>query len=653
MLSTARAQFIQQGGKLVGAGAIGSASQGYSVALSADGNTAIAGGLTDNQIHSPDLRFTYGSAGAAWVYTRLGGVWTQQGSKLVGTGAAGLAGQGGAVALSADGNTALVGGSDDGNTNNLANLTVGAVWVYTRSGGVWRQQGNKLVGTGAVGFARQGSSVALSADGTTALVGGPSDNGDAGAVWVYTRLGGVWTQQGNKLVGTGAVGLSGQGSAVALSADGNIALVGGPSDIGNNQLAGAAWVYTRSGGVWRQQGSKLVGTGAVHHPVTGGSRQGSSVVLSADGNTALVGGPIDSQRLGAAWVYTRAGEVWTQQGTKLVGTGAAGSSGQGASVALSADGNAALVGGPSDMFQLPTNSFVGATWVYTRSGGVWTQQGRKLVGTGSIGSTTQGRSVALSGDGNTALVGGSDNDGAGAAWVFVSSGPAITAGGVVNGASFLPGIAPGTWITIQGRSLSSTTRTWDGADFRGVDLPTQLDGVSVTINGKQAFVYFISPAQLNVLAPADSTQGSVPIQVTTAQTKSEIVSAFASALSPALFTFTEKGVTYVAAVRADGAYIGPTLPARPGETLLLYGTGFGPTTPPSRIGQLVSAAPLAGQVTVRIGGIAADTQFAGIVGPGLYQFNVVVPSVPSGNSAVLAEIGSGFSQANVFLSIQR
>ena len=345
----ALAQFSQQGSKLVGTAAVGLAEQGWSVALSADGNTAIVGGLADNRI-----------TGAAWVFTRSGGVWTQQGSKLVGTGAVGAAGQGSSVALSADGNTAIVGGPFD-------NSHVGAAWVFTRSGGVWTQQGNKLVGTGAVGNARQGVSVALSADGNTAIVGGPGDNTDTGAAWVFTRSGGVWTQQGSKLVGTGAVGNAGQGFSVALSADGNTAIVGGPAD---NAGTGAAWVFTRSGGVWTQQGNKLVGTGAV-----GTARQGHSVALSADGNTAIVGGPADNANTGAAWVYTRSGGVWTQQGSKLVGTGAVGSATQGASVALSADGNTAIVGGPVD------NSDIGAAWVYTRSGGVWTQQGNKLVGT--------------------------------------------------------------------------------------------------------------------------------------------------------------------------------------------------------------------------------------------------------------------------------
>ena len=111
----------------------------------------------------------------------------------------------------------------------------GAAWVYTFSGGVWTQQGNKLVGTGAVGSAEQGISVALSADGNTAIVGGYEDDGGAGAAWVFTRSGGVWTQQGGKLVGTGAVGNAGQGVSVALSGDGNTAIVGGHNDNGGSR----------------------------------------------------------------------------------------------------------------------------------------------------------------------------------------------------------------------------------------------------------------------------------------------------------------------------------------------------------------------------------------------------------------------------------
>jgi FG-GAP-like repeat len=401
------AQFAQQGSKLVGTGAVVPSDQGSSVALSADGNTAIVGGSGDNS-----------GIGAAWVYTRSGDVWTQQGDKLVGSGAVGSANQGISVALSADGNTAIVGGSGD-------NSGIGAAWVYTRSGAVWTQQGSKLVGSGAVGNAGLGISVALSGDGNTAIVGGNGDNSGIGAAWVYTRSGGVWTQQGDKLVGTGAVGtFIEQGNSVALSADGNTAIVGGPQDNGDIDTvgSGAAWVFTRSGVVWTQQGSKLVSSGSS----SGSPGLGYSVALSGDGNTAIVGGPYDggtsTATTGAAWVYTRSSAVWTQQGSKLVGSGAVAYSLQGYSVALSADGNTAIVGGSGD-----DNSGIGAAWVFTRNGGVWTQQGSKLVGTGAVGNAFQGYSVALSGDGNTAIVGGpGDNSSTGAAWVFVQQPPMAT-----------------------------------------------------------------------------------------------------------------------------------------------------------------------------------------------------------------------------------
>ncbi len=377
----------QQGSKLVGTGNAGTASQGFSVSVSANGNTAIVGGVFDSNYQ-----------GAVWIYNRSEGIWSQQGSKLVGTGSVGSAEQGRSVSISADGNTAIVGGRGDNNYQ-------GAVWIYTRSGGVWSQQGNKLVGTGNIGAAAQGVSVCISGDGNTAIVGGEGDNLLQGAAWIYTRSGNTWTQQGNKLVGTGVVFRALQGRSVSLSADGNTAIVGGPAD---NNGEGAAWVYTRNGNTWTQQGSKLVATGNI-----GQSSQGTSVSLSADGNTAIVGGLEDNISQGAAWVYTRNGNTWTQQGSKLVGTGNIGSAGIGVSVSLSADGNTALVGGHGD------NGSQGAAWVYRRSGNTWNQQGTKLVGTGNIGAAQQGLSASLSADGNTAIIGGpGDNSEHGAAWVY-------------------------------------------------------------------------------------------------------------------------------------------------------------------------------------------------------------------------------------------
>ena len=300
----------------------------------------------------------------------------QQGGKLTGSGESEAAAFGFSVALSGDGNTALVGGRED-------NKYAGAAWVFVRSGGLWSQQGGKLTGGGEVGHSRFGVSVALSGDGNTALIGGDEDNGSEGAAWVFTRSGGVWSQQGGKLTGAGESGKPGFGDRVALSGDGNTALIGGSGD---NGLVGAAWVFTRSGGVWSQQGPKLTGAGE-----SGSGWFGSSVAVSEDGNTALVGAERDG--MGAAYVFTRSGGTWSQQGAKLTGAGE-GAGGFGFSVALSGDGNTALIGDAGE------NSNVGAAWVFTRSGGVWSQQGGKLTGAGESlarGLAPSGKAARIAG----------------------------------------------------------------------------------------------------------------------------------------------------------------------------------------------------------------------------------------------------------------
>jgi gliding motility-associated-like protein len=378
----------QQGNKLEASDNAGNAAQGSAVAISADGNTAIVGGYADNN-----------AQGAAWIYTRSGNTWSQQGNKLTASDNTGtITRQGWAVAISADGNTAMVGGFADDDY-------VGAAWVYTRTGGVWTQQGAKLVSSDHIGLSYQGNSVSLSADGNTAILGGPLDNFSNGAAWIYTRTGNTWTQQGNKLIATNSIGAAHFGFAVSLSGDGNTAIIGGDRD---NTNKGAVWIYTRTGGVWTQQGNKLVGSGGF-----GNGQQGSAVSLSADGNTAIESALYDSTGKGAVWIYSRNAGVWTQQGFKLVGTGGSESTFQGAGVSLSADGNTAIVGGSTD------NASQGATWVYTRSNGVWLQLGTKLVGTGAVLYANQGTAVSLSADGNTTIVGGNaDNGSVGAAWVF-------------------------------------------------------------------------------------------------------------------------------------------------------------------------------------------------------------------------------------------
>ncbi len=289
--------------------------------------------------------------------------------------------------------------SFDATTAVASDFRLDGARILTRSGSVWTEQG-RIVSDSLGGMA----AVALSGDGNTVLAGETSFS--SGLVHVYVRNNGTWTQQA-RLAPAGRT--YGFGNAVSLSALGYTAIIGDPSD---NNATGAAWIFVRSGTTWTQQ-AKLVGTGAI-----GNAGQGYTVALSPDATTAIVGGPLDNNSQGAAWVLVRNGNTWTQQ-AKLVGMGAVGPSSQGMSVSLSGDGNKAIIGGPDDEFT-PQDGPIGAAWIFTRTGSVWTQLGSKLRGTGAVGFPAYGISVAMAYDGGTAIVGGSgDNYGRGAAWVFV------------------------------------------------------------------------------------------------------------------------------------------------------------------------------------------------------------------------------------------
>jgi len=424
---------VQQGNKLIGTDSSAGSAQGWSVSISADGNTAIVG----DPFYNVQLGIQRNMMGAAWIYTRSGGVWSQQGNKLAFKDNADTNQHlGFSVSISADGNTAIVGTYGEGNG-------IGGAWIFVRNNGVWTQQGNKLVGTGSIGQVFQGRSVSISADGNTAIIGGAYDNDKKGAAWIFKRSNGIWTQQGNKLVGTGSIGpYIYQGCSVGISGDGNTAIVGGYYD---NNIQGAAWIYERNQGFWSQQGNKLVGTGNI-----GSAQQGKSVSISADGNTVLIGGETDSNYVvGATWVFVRNGGVWTQQ-SKLIGTGNIGASRQGGAITLSADGNTALIGGLGD------SNTLGATWLFTRNGNVWTQKGNKLIGTGYIGKDIyQGGSVSISADGNTSIIGGYGDGNVGAVWVFTGAPTISTIGTLTPFSACSTNNSNPQSFTVEGAGLSS------------------------------------------------------------------------------------------------------------------------------------------------------------------------------------------------------
>ena len=241
-------------------------------------------------------------------------------------------------------------------------------------------------------------------------------------------------------------------------------------------------------------------------------------------------------------------------------------------------------------------------------------------------------------------------------------GPLITLGGpALNAASFQPSISPGSWTTLRGTNLAPVTRVWAAGDFKGNKLPVALDGVSVTVNGQNAGIYFISPTQINMLAPDVSATGEVPVAVTT-QGVTVRTTATLRRFAPAFFTLGAGSPPYVAAVHADGTLVGSpgilgsdvaTRPARPGDRILLYGTGFGPTNPASPSDELV-AGPVAtaNRVTIRAGDRMLPVEFAGLVSPGLYQFNVVIPDdLAPGEYRATADVGDGTTLAAASLTI--
>ena len=340
---------------------------GYSVALSSDGNTALVGALG-----------TY-VEGGVYVFTRSGAGWTQQ-QKLTPSDGGIYDEFGISVALSSDGNTALLGANDK-------NTGAGAAYVFTRSGTSWGQQ-QELTASDPANYDSFGWSVALSSDGNTALMGAIGKNVSTGAAYVFTRSGTSWIQQ-QKLNASDAAPNDDFGYSVALSSDGSTALVGADQ---KNSNQGAAYVFARSGTGWTQQQELMASVAAKP------DQFGSSVALSSDGNTALVGAYGKNSYTGAAYVYVRSGTSWTQQ-QEVTPSDAAARGYFGHSVALSSDGNTAF---------FRAN---GAAYLFTRSATSWNQQQELPVSAAS---------AALSSDGNAALFGVpyTQNSQTGAAYVF-------------------------------------------------------------------------------------------------------------------------------------------------------------------------------------------------------------------------------------------
>jgi uncharacterized protein (TIGR03437 family) len=238
----------------------------------------------------------------------------------------------------------------------------------------------------------------------------------------------------------------------------------------------------------------------------------------------------------------------------------------------------------------------------------------------------------------------------------------VNIGAVVDIGGLRDHIASGGWATIYGTNLSTTTRAWQGADFVNGALPQSLDGVTVNLNGRNAYVGYISPTQINFLVPGDPTTGLVPLQVSNRNGTSNQFNVLKLPTAPANFTFVQGGGKYAISTYADGTYNGPagllgnpnlTRPAKEGDVLVLWMTGLGQTQPAYPEGFLVQgSAPLINTATVTLGGVKTAIDFSGIVGAGLYQVNFHVPKLPSGDQPLNVIVNGAPTQTGIYLNVQ-
>jgi CO dehydrogenase/acetyl-CoA synthase epsilon subunit len=461
---------------------------GRVVAISGDGNTVVVGAFEEDSsstgVNGSQTNNGAVGSGAVYVFTRSGTTWSQQ-AYLKPTNTGSDDGFGIALDLSSDGNTLIVGADQEdsaatgvnGNQTSNAAVDSGAAYVFTRAAGIWSQQAYlKASNTGADDYF--GASVAISGDGNTVAVGALTEssaatgiNGNqsdnsvlwAGAAYVFTRSAGVWSQQA--YVKPSATGENDQfGLAVSLNSDGNLLAVSAPYEDGsatgvNGTIddaiseSGAVYLFSRSAGVWTQHSYVKASNTAEN------AYFGDSVALSSDGTTLAVGGIGEDssatgvngnqfdgsmQTSGAVYTFTKTGNTFVQRNyVKASNTDAWDGFGQ--SVALSSNGSTLAVeamwedsAGTGINANQQDNSAASASavYVYTSSLVATFAQDTYIKASNTGSADRFGLTTALSADGNTLVVGahtedssatgvnGANDDASadsGAAYVFVRS----------------------------------------------------------------------------------------------------------------------------------------------------------------------------------------------------------------------------------------
>ena len=564
-------------------------------------------------------------------------IWTQQQELKAFDGAAGDY-FGGCISVSGD--TAVIGAPGK-------NGFQGAAYVFVQSGGVWSLQQELTASDGAPND-QFGAIPSVSGD--TALIAAMGKNGGQGAVYVFVRSGGVWKQQQELTASDGAPG---DNLGYFVSVSGSTAVIAAP---GKNAFQGAAYVFAQSGGTWSQQQKLTAADGAANDQF--------GVSVSVSGNTLLIGAPFKTVASnpnvylqGAAYVFVESGGVWSLQ-QELTASDSATGDFLGYSVSVS--GDTAVIG--ASKMTRNSNAHQGVAYVFAQGGGLWSQQ-QELTASDGVAGDYFGGFASVSG--NTAVIGANTrNNDQGVAYVFTSPQPAIT-GLIVSGGGF--NMAPNAWVEIYGASLAPPSVGADGLlwssapSFASGQMPTQLQGVSVTVNGKPAYVSFISATQVNVLTPLDSTTGAVAVTINNGTTTSPALTANVQPVSPGFLRFND-GI-HIAAEHADYSLLGPAslsvpgstfTPAKPGEIILLYGDGFGLPVSTITTGSDAQTGPLPTLPQVTIGDTMATVQYAGLISPGLYQINVVVPSTAvNGDNQVIATYAGASSPTGAMIPVSQ
>jgi uncharacterized protein (TIGR03437 family) len=390
--------------------------------------------------------------------------------------------------------------------------------------------------------------------------------------------------------------------------------------------------------------------------LTDGSAPYSRLIQAADGNlygTASQGGTYIS---GTVFKITLSGTLTTVYNFGST-FGSTDGSGPYSALVQATDGNfygTTLVGGTNGagtVFKLtPTGMLTTLHSFVTTDGSE--PAGLVQAADGNLYGTTRG--------------GGTNNNGTFFKLALASTtsiAPTILPSGVVPVYSSSSIIQPGEWVSIYGTNLASAAATWTG------NFPTSLGGTSVTINGKSAYLWVVSPTQINLQSPDDTATGTVPVAVTTASgtaTSTVTLAPFA----PSFLLLDAKHVTgIILRSNGSGAYGGgsydiigptgtslgyPTVAAKAGDIVELFGVGFGPTSPPVLAGQVYSgSAATTNHVGLLINNAGVTPSFAGISGAGLYQINLTVPSgLGTGDVPLVGTVGGVQTQTGVVISLQ-